>query len=329
MLRKVDTLVVDKTGTLTEGKPKLVDRAPLPRHATKRSCCGSPRAWSAGASIRSRRRSWPAREERERGALGSGRTSSRSPGKGVRGHRRRASTSRSATARCWRSSASTVGAARPTAPRRCAREGADGDVRGGRRQGSPGSLGVADPIKATTPEAIRALHGEGIRVVMLTGDNRDDRRSGRAEARHRRGRWPRCCPTRRPRSSSACRPRGTVVAMAGDGINDAPALAQAARRHRHGHRHRRRDGERRRDAGQGRPARHRARAAAEPRRRCATSGRTCSSPSSTTRWGADRRGCALPVLRPAALADHRRGGDELQLGLGRRQRAAASDRARI
>jgi Cu+-exporting ATPase len=89
-----------------------------------------------------------------------------------------------------------------------------------------GLLAVADPIKPSTPEAIRALHQLGLRVVMLTGDNErtarsvaaklgiDELEAGvRPEDKHERVR--------------ELREAGHVVAMAGDGINDAPALAAA------------------------------------------------------------------------------------------------------
>jgi Cu+-exporting ATPase len=89
-----------------------------------------------------------------------------------------------------------------------------------------GLIGVADPIKETTPRRSRAARAEGMRIVMLTGDNAHDRGGGRAQARHRRGRAE-VLPDQKAPSSSGCRREGRVVAMAGDGINDAPALAQA------------------------------------------------------------------------------------------------------
>ena len=88
-----------------------------------------------------------------------------------------------------------------------------------------GLLGVADPIKATTAEAIRALHDDGIKVVMLTGDNRTT-----AEAVARRVGIDRVEADVLPDQKAAVvsdLQHGERVAMAGDGINDAPALAQA------------------------------------------------------------------------------------------------------
>jgi Cu+-exporting ATPase len=88
-------------------------------------------------------------------------------------------------------------------------------------------FGVADQIKSTTAEAIDALHKEGIRVVMLTGDNRvtadavaarlgiDDVRAD-------------VLPAEKRAVIQALQRDGRIVAMAGDGINDAPALAEAA-----------------------------------------------------------------------------------------------------
>jgi Cu+-exporting ATPase len=89
-----------------------------------------------------------------------------------------------------------------------------------------GLIGVADPIKETTLEAIRQLHGEGIRLVMLTGDNRTT-----AEAVARQlgidDVIPEVLPDQKAEVVKRLQQEGGFVAMAGDGINDAPALAQA------------------------------------------------------------------------------------------------------
>ena len=89
-----------------------------------------------------------------------------------------------------------------------------------------GLLGVADPVKSTTPEAIDLLHREGLRLVMLTGDNRTT-----AEAVARRLHIDEVhadvLPEQKAEVVKRFQSEGHVVAMAGDGINDAPALAQA------------------------------------------------------------------------------------------------------
>ncbi len=89
-----------------------------------------------------------------------------------------------------------------------------------------GLIGVADPVKASTPDAIRALHEEGVQVIMLTGDNRIT-----AEAVARKLGIDRIEAEVLPEQKAAIvkqlQAQGRFVAMAGDGINDAPALAQA------------------------------------------------------------------------------------------------------
>jgi P-type Cu+ transporter len=87
-------------------------------------------------------------------------------------------------------------------------------------------LGVADPIKEGSAEAVRALHAEGWRIVMVTGDNRTTaeavaRRLGIDEVRAE------VLPEEKGEVVQALRDEGRIVAVAGDGVNDAPALARA------------------------------------------------------------------------------------------------------
>jgi Cu+-exporting ATPase len=89
-----------------------------------------------------------------------------------------------------------------------------------------GLLGVADPIKSSTPEAIESLHREGVRIVMLTGDSRTTaqavgQRLGIDEV------IAEVLPDQKAEKVRQLQAEGRIVAMAGDGINDAPALAQA------------------------------------------------------------------------------------------------------
>ena len=89
-----------------------------------------------------------------------------------------------------------------------------------------GLIGVADPVKASTAEAIAQLHAEGIRVVMLTGDSKATadavaRKLGIDEVHAE------VLPSQKGEVIKQLQAAGRIVAMAGDGINDAPALAQA------------------------------------------------------------------------------------------------------
>ena len=89
-----------------------------------------------------------------------------------------------------------------------------------------GLIGVADPIKETTPEAIRALHAAGVKVVMLTGDSRATAEAVGAKIGIDEIHAD-VSPEDKNRIVRELQDAGAKVAMAGDGINDAPALAQA------------------------------------------------------------------------------------------------------
>jgi Cu+-exporting ATPase len=221
-MEKVDVLVVDKTGTLTEGKPRLVSVTALPgvaEEALLRLAAGLERgsehplaaAIVAGAH--------------ERGVEPPPVTDFRSlTGRGVTGivEGRRVALGNAALLAELHVETQDL-AVRAEALRR------DGQtVVLLAFDGRPaGLLGVADPIKTSTPEAIRALRADGIRVVMVTGDSRTT-----ADAVARRlgldAVEAEVLPAGKAAFVRRLRAEGRVVAMAGDGINDAPALAEAS-----------------------------------------------------------------------------------------------------
>ena len=90
-----------------------------------------------------------------------------------------------------------------------------------------GIVGVADPIKETTPEAIEALHAEGLRIVMLTGDSRTTAEAVAGKLQLDEV-IAEVLPEQKAHAVKQLQADGRIIAMAGDGINDAPALAQAS-----------------------------------------------------------------------------------------------------
>lgn len=221
VFRKVDTLVVDKTGTLTEGKPKLVgvvtakdwkeeDIVRLAAGLEQGSEHPLAAAIIAGA--------------KEKGlAIPQVAGFTSVTGKGVRGtvDGKAISLGNSAlmeelgvSLESWRGKADELRKEGQTVMYVAA------------NQQVAGLLAVADPIKASTPEAIRKLHSEGIRIIMLTGDNKTTadavaRQLGMDEV------IAEVLPNQKVEAVKRLQAEGKMVAMAGDGVNDAPALAQA------------------------------------------------------------------------------------------------------
>ncbi|WP_292273164.1 copper-translocating P-type ATPase [Marinobacter sp.] len=218
---KVDTLIVDKTGTLTEGKPKLVAVLPESNHdeaevlrlaATLEKGSEHPLAEAivAGAEARNV-------------ALGKADDFEAVTGKGVKG----------------------VVDGKPVAlgnARMLEELGLDGghlvEVANTRRDEGEtvmfvvldgavaGLVSVADPVKETTPAALRALHELGFRIIMATGDNERTAKAVAAKLGIDEIRAD-VLPEDKARIIKELQAKGHKVAMAGDGVNDAPALAQA------------------------------------------------------------------------------------------------------
>jgi Cu+-exporting ATPase len=220
-MEKVDTVVVDKTGTLTEGKPRLVTVEPhggLTEADVLRLAAGLEQGSEhplAAAIIAG------ARERGVTPATAEGfETIS---GKGIRGR-----ADGKAVALGNRMMMEVAGVPLGDLPDRAEALRRDGQtVVFLAVDGRPaGLLGVADPIKPTTPEAVRMLHESGVAIVMLTGDSRTT-----AEAVAKRLGIDRVVaevlPEQKVQVVRDLQAEGRVVAMAGDGINDAPALAAA------------------------------------------------------------------------------------------------------
>ncbi|MBE3072337.1 MAG: heavy metal translocating P-type ATPase, partial [Acidobacteria bacterium] len=221
LLRRVDTLVVDKTGTLTEGRPRLVgihaqpgrDETSLLRWAASLEQ-GSEHPLAGAILAAAADRGLELQRPADFATVG---------GKGVIGTVDGHSLALG-NAALFEQVHIDVGPLAPVAD----------ELRAGGQtvmfvavDGQPaGLLAVADPIKSTTPEAIRQLHAEGMRIVMLTGDHRTNaeavaRTLGIDEV------VAEVLPDQKADAVKRFQAEGRFVAMAGDGINDAPALAQA------------------------------------------------------------------------------------------------------
>jgi P-type Cu+ transporter len=221
VLRQVDTLVVDKTGTLTEGKPKLVtvisaggtDEAKLLRIAATLER-GSEHPLAA-AIVKGA-------EERGAGtATASGFQSV--TGKGVKGV-----VNLRPVALGNRALMDDLGVDVGVFAEKAEALRSEGQTVMFVATGNSlaGILGVADPVKPSTPEAIGLLHREGIRIVMLTGDSRTTAEAV-AKTLGIDTVIADVLPDQKVDVVKRLQSEGKVVAMAGDGINDAPALAQA------------------------------------------------------------------------------------------------------
>jgi Cu+-exporting ATPase len=221
IMRKVDTLVIDKTGTLTEGKPKLMSVVPaagFDEQALLRLAATLERGSEhplAAAIVKG---------SADRGvALGDTAGFESITGKGVRGK-----VDGQAVALGNRALITQLGVELGALTEKAEALRIEGQtVMFVVVEGKPaGLVGVADPIKDSTPEAIRALHEEGIRIVMLTGDSETTARAvsktlGLDDV------IADVLPDQKAEVVKRLQGEGHFVAMAGDGINDAPALAQA------------------------------------------------------------------------------------------------------
>jgi len=220
MLREVGTLVVDKTGTLTEGKPKLVNVTPAPG-VNERELLRFAASLERGSEHPLAAAIVSGAVERGVEVVNAGSFESIT-GKGVRGkiEGHEVSLGNLALMEELKINVGDV-----TQAEKFRADGQtvmfitlDGKL--------AGLLGVADPIKVSTPEAIRQLHEDGMRIVMLTGDSRTTANAVAAKLNIDEV-VAEVLPNQKADVVKRYQSQGHRVAMAGDGINDAPALAQA------------------------------------------------------------------------------------------------------
>jgi Cu+-exporting ATPase len=221
ILEKVDTLVVDKTGTLTEGKPSLVSVIPI-QGMTERDLLYFAASLERGSEHPLAAAIVAGAEEGDI-QLASVDAFQSLTGRGVVGKVDGYSVALGNQA-LMEDLAVEVGSLADNAENLRQEGQTVMYVALDRRM--TGLIGVADPIKESTPEALEALHGEGMQIVMLTGDNQTT-----AKAVARRLGINRVVaevlPDQKAAAIKQLQNEGWRVAMAGDGINDAPALAQA------------------------------------------------------------------------------------------------------
>ena len=221
LMRKVDTLVVDKTGTLTEGKPRVMAVRARPGFSEAEVLGlaasverGSEHPLAAAIVAGAQERGAPVEKAEDFISV---------PGKGV-------------GARVGKREAA-LGNRRLMEDLEVDVAPLDAEIEALRREGQTavylavdgqlaGLVGVADPVKATTEDALRELREEGVRIVMLTGDNATTAKAvaqklGIDEV------FADVLPQDKARIVQELQAGGATVAMAGDGVNDAPALAQA------------------------------------------------------------------------------------------------------
>jgi Cu+-exporting ATPase len=220
-MEKIDTLVVDKTGTLTEGKPKLTGIVPV-AGVTDDEALRLAASLERGSEHPLAAAILAAAAERKL-TLAAVRGFDSPVGKGVVGMVEGKRLALGNAAFLKELGVDTG----PLAAEAERRRGEGATVVFLAVNGAPAAaLAIADPVKATTPAALKALADDGIHVVMLTGDNRTTAKAvaarlGIAEVKAE------VLPDQKSAVVETLRRDGRVVAMAGDGVNDAPALAAA------------------------------------------------------------------------------------------------------